>query len=57
MQGSGSLGLADFGVQGLAWQPWAYYRGLNNYQYRFEVHLKYHRPCLYEEYGTIILAI
>ena len=31
-----------------------------NYQYRVEVHLRYHRPCiyiyLYMEYGTIILV-
>ena len=34
-----------------------YYRGLNNYQYHFEVHLRYHRPQLYKEHGTMILVI
>ena len=34
-----------------------YYRGLYDYQYHFEVHLRYHIPQLYKEYGTIILVI
>ena len=34
-----------------------YYRGLNNYQYHLEVHLRYHILHFYKEYGTIILVI
>ena len=34
-----------------------YYKGLSNYQYHVEVHLRYHILSLYEEYGTIILVI
>ena len=34
-----------------------YYRGLNTYQYHFEVHLRHHILSLYKEYGTIILVI
>ena len=34
-----------------------YYRGLNDYQYHSEVHLRYRRPESYKEYGTIILVI
>ena len=34
-----------------------YYRGLSNYQYHVEVHLRYHILYLYKEYGTIILVI
>ena len=29
-----------------------YYRSLNNYQYQFEVHLRYHILYFYKEYGT-----
>ena len=32
---------------------WVYYRGLNDYQYHFEVDLRYHLLQLYKEYGTI----
>ena len=32
------------------------YKGLNNDQYHLEVRLRYHRPWLYKEYGTIILV-
>ena len=45
---------ASYGGAPLAW---SYYRGLNNYQYHFEVHLRYPIQDLYEEYGTLILAI
>ena len=34
-----------------------YYRGLTNYQYHSEVHLKYHIPPSYKEYETLILVI
>ena len=34
-----------------------YYRGLNNYPYHLDVRLRYHRPYLYKEYGTMILVI
>ena len=34
-----------------------YYKGLNNYQYHFEVHLRHHRRQVYKEYGAIILLI
>ena len=37
--------------------PYRYYRGVNKYQYHFEVHLRYRRPELCKEYRTIMLVI
>ena len=34
-----------------------YYRGLNNDQSNFEVHLRYHRPYSYKESGSRMLVI
>ena len=31
--------------------------GPNNYAYHLEVHLRYHRPYLNKDYGTIMLVI
>ena len=33
-----------------------YSRGLGNYQYHFEVHLRYHILSFYQEYGPIVLV-
>ena len=36
---------------------YGYLRGLNNYQYHFELHLSYHILELCKEYGTTMLVI
>ena len=39
--------VCDEGCQVCGQGGMAYYRGLHNYQYNFEVHLRYHRPNIY----------